>query len=174
MGSIERLVPTADGVATEILRGDRQESQHFDQVVVSIGQDARAPEASTSLVAKLRMTWLEHDIGGTRPGDPNRRPAGRIVGACAADDPTRLRCLGVPLTNRIWQEQLDSAQPRKSRGRNPLRARLERQVEAAPACSRGIEGAVFHVGANIILANGTPLDPRLGEERYELLLSTLR
>ncbi|MCX4247251.1 NAD(P)-dependent oxidoreductase [Paraliomyxa miuraensis] len=174
VGSLERLVLAADGVEAELLREDHRERQRFDQVVVSIGQDDRAPEASSSLVAKLRMTWIEYDGDGTRAGSPARRPVGRIVGACATDGPTRLRCFGAPLLNNVWQKQLEREQPRKSRGFNPLRARLEQQVGAAPTCSRGIEGAAFHIGANVVLANETPLDPGLGEERYELLLSTFR
>lgn len=175
VGSVERLLPATSGVEATILREAHREVLRFDQVVVSVGQDDRAPGASASLVERLPMTWLEYHEGGTRPGEPPKRPSGRIVGACMADDQVRLRCLGVPLlSSEAWQEQLDKTRPARSLGRDPLRARLAQQLEAAPACSRGIGGAVFQINANVILANRVPLDSKLGDERHRLLLSTLR
>lgn len=91
VGSVERLSPAPGGVEATLLRKGHREARRFEQVVVSIGQDDRAPRASASLIEKLPMTWLEHHEDGVRPGKPSKRPSGRIVGACAADDPTRLR-----------------------------------------------------------------------------------
>lgn len=173
VGSVERLNPVSNGVEATLLRERRRETLSFDQVVVSIGQDDHASEAAATLIAAFRVTWLEHDGRRVRAGDPLTKASGRIVGACAVDDATRLRCLGAPLlTSKAWQEQLAKARPRKSLHRDLLRARLEQQVQTAPPCSKGIEGAVFHVSANVSMANGVPIDPGLGVERHRLLMST--
>lgn len=175
VGSAQRLSPLPEAVEAKLLQGSELRTHTFDQVIVSIGQDDRASEASASLVGGLPMTWLENDGQVSRPGGPSRKPSGRIVGACMASDPARLRCLGAPLlTSRAWQQQLDKSRPQKSLGGDPLRARLEKQAAAAPTHSKGIEGAVFHVGANVVLANGVALEPGLGAERYALLASTFQ
>jgi Putative NAD(P)-binding len=176
VGTVARLRPAINGVEALIRRDGRDElaALRFEQVVVAIGQDSYAPEASASLVLRLSMTWLERDHGGPRPADPGSRPVGRIVGACEVGPSPRLRCLGVLLRSSAWRNKL-WRQPRRRRSNAApaLELRLDQQVNAAPRHSRGIDGTVFQVSADVVLANERPLDPSLGHERHELLTATL-
>jgi Putative NAD(P)-binding len=175
-GTVKHLRPCHDRVAAICWTKGRDDPQEleFDQVIVSIGQDGDAPEASAQLVGRLPMTWLEHDHEGTRPANPGSRPTGRIVGACEVGVPSRLRCLGVLLRQPAWTAKLGGLSKRRRSNAIPglLETRLEKQANAAPRYSMGIDGAVFHVSANVVLANGLALDPSLGHERHELVTST--
>lgn len=173
VGSVKELRPRSNGVAAMIHDELRNETceLHFEQVVVAFGQDDRAPEASASLVRAIQMTWIERDHVGPKPADPRSRPSGRVVGACAQEQSPRLRCLGVQLRGDAWRDRLWRG--RRSNARVAFESRLARQIDAAPQHSKGIDGAVFQVSADVILANGRTLDAALGHERYELLGSTL-
>jgi len=165
-GEVQQLRPQGEGVEVELARGASPEVHVFDQVVISIGQDPTAPGACAALVKRLSMTWLEHDGTRSRPGDRGDVPRGRVVGACEVGDPPRVRCLGVLLAGGGWRYML-------TRGRvggrsHDLEAQLADQLEAAPTHSRGIEGAVFQIGVNVVLANGGTLDA----ERRELIASS--
>ena len=175
VGSVERLQPQGDGVDVTIRPEDQNASlqRHFDQVIVSIGQDDSASSASAALVRGMSMTWLESNGRAVRRGDPRRPPSGRIVGACEASDNPRLRCLGVVLRSPEWRKILPGTGRRRSNAVPALEARLQKQADCAPEHSRGIHGAVFQVSANVVLANGHPLQPELGAERYDFLTSTL-
>jgi hypothetical protein len=176
MGTVERLQPKSNGVEATIRREGRDElrEQRFEQVVVAIGQDGYAPEASASIARRLPMTWLEHDHNGPRPADPRSKPVGRIVGACEVDASPRLRCLGVLLRSAAWRKKLwRQSKRRRSNAVTALELRLDQQANAAPRHSKGIDGTIFQVSADVVMANGRPIDPALGQERYELLSSTL-
>lgn len=176
VGYVERLYPRDDGVEAILRIGSDVEplTQRFEQVVIAIGQNDYAAEASTQLVRRLPMTWLEQDGHDARPGGPGMDPSGRVVGACVMGETPRLRCLGVLLRSRAWKERLQETRLPVSFGDDALETRLMLQARAAPKHSRGIDGAIFQVIANVILANGVPLDPGLGRERYEWLAATLR
>ena len=173
-GSVERLWPHENGIAVAMRRAghDGREELLFDQVVVSIGQHDRATEASAALVARMRMTWMESDRNESRAASLDDRPAGRIVGACEVGKSPRLRCMGVLLRSPSWRDKLRRSGLRRSNAIVALEMRLQRQADSAPRHSQGIDGAVFQIGANVVLANDGSLDPSLGKERYELLTST--
>jgi hypothetical protein len=145
-----------------------------DGRMIFFGQDEEAAEASASLIGELRsrMRWIEHDGGTTRVGRPNRPPTGRIVGVCDDNDPPRLRCLGALLNKPVWKDIFRRSGNRRSNAITGIEAKLKQQAEAAPEHSRGVEGTVFQVSADVSLANGVPIDPGLGHERHALILTT--
>ncbi|MEM9462649.1 MAG: hypothetical protein AAGF11_51350 [Myxococcota bacterium] len=171
MGEPRMVRPTADAVEVTLATESGPRTLVVEQIVVSIGQDDRAPEASSSLVGELGMTWLECDGQRVSPGDRRRAPRGRIVGVCDDAPVPRVRGLGVVLRSPGWRAKLMSGLTTGLR--EDLEAQLQIQADAALPYSRGIEGAIFQVAANVILANGQPLDPSLGSERVRLIEETI-
>lgn len=94
VGLVERLRPRDDGIEAMIRIAGQVElqTQRFEQVVVAIGQDDRAAAASTALVERVPMTWLQHDGRDARPGAPGMSCRPRLLrGTLAASMVLRSR-----------------------------------------------------------------------------------